>query len=312
MLLISQKGLQMRIFLSLAEVSFLSYRFLREFLVYGVVTGFIFFFFSVSLQAAPRVEVWSSQEVVERGDVFQLWVRVETTESLCDLRVVPLLPAGFVACPVETSGVRIETSGDSGVPAARIPALAPGSELTVIFEVFAPGVWKRKEICAFGKRGLSKMEGTYTTEREKRLGVNVFYRAGEECGKGASAKGPVEVITRWVAVRATTDMWVYLVFGLLGVVIGHVVKSGAKDRKQIEERLREQAEVGFIRRLFIILRYIFVSRLVALFTTLILGFGVLIVLSRKELPVNTWDQALALGMGLALLADEELLSRIRG
>ena len=72
-----------------------------------------------------------------------------------------------------------------------------------------------------------------------------------------------------------------------------------------------QGEKGQKEYLKTILKYIFSTRLTAFITILVIGFSSLLVLSRDSLPISTWDQAMALGIGLAVLTDEQLLSKIK-
>jgi hypothetical protein len=51
--------------------------------------------------------------------------------------------------------------------------------------------------------------------------------------------------------------------------------------------------------------------LTSLFTLLIVGFAALLVLSKDAIPVTGWHQAMALGIGLAILTDEQLLAKIK-
>ena len=256
----------------------------------------------ITIFAAPNVKVWSTKTTVEKGDVFQIRVKIGTTEAISDVLVVPIPPAGFVVEPILQPGLeKVSSTASDGerVPAIRIKSLAPGSEILVSFKVFPPSVLGHKT-----KGEDDKQHVTYTTEEEKYIGVNVLY-------KTASGDDYTRAITQQIPIRFTTDMSIYLIFGLLGILIGHVVKTSTKGREQIESVLKSLSEGGFWTRLRLILKYIFVTRITALFTTLALGFGVLIILARESLPVNTWDQALAMGMGLALIADEQLLSKIK-
>jgi len=91
-------------------------------------------------------------------------------------------------------------------------------------------------------------------------------------------------------------------------VIGHIVKVGTQDRDEI----RKAAEKGnAINKLAAVFRYIFVLRISGFLTILAVGFGALLVLARESLPVTGWDQAIALGIGLAILTDEQLLAKIK-
>jgi len=41
------------------------------------------------------------------------------------------------------------------------------------------------------------------------------------------------------------------------------------------------------------------------------GFGVLLSLAKDGLPTTSWHQAIALGIGIGILSDEQLITKIK-
>jgi hypothetical protein len=44
---------------------------------------------------------------------------------------------------------------------------------------------------------------------------------------------------------------------------------------------------------------------------MMIGFGALLVMAKETIPVNSWHQSIALGIGLAVLSDEQLLAKFK-
>lgn len=177
-----------------------------------------------------------------------------------------------------------------------IDRLDAGSALTIAFRLWPPDFW--------GNPRRGKKEAPYYTWGEAKSFVfNIFY-SSQKSGQQARTSQTVSVNLRY-----TTSIGFYLLLGLVGFVLGHVVKTGTKDRNEITAGLG--GEPSFQRKFSFVLRYIFVWRLSAFFTILAVGFGALLVLARDSIPITSWHQAIALGTGLAILTDEQLLAKIK-
>ncbi|WP_038056582.1 hypothetical protein [Thermodesulfobacterium hydrogeniphilum] len=155
----------------------------------------------------------------------------------------------------------------------KINSLYPGSEIIIPFKVFSPSAIAREQV--------NGTKYTYTTEENKYIGANVFY---ELCNKQTCK---VFSTSQRIPIRVTTDMRIYLIFGILGIFLSFIVKTITKQRKKIVSMLRLYSSYKtFIR----ILKYIFIiffkfpliNRFTEFSTSLILGFGVLIILAEKS------------------------------
>ena len=60
-----------------------------------------------------------------------------------------------------------------------------------------------------------------------------------------------------------------------------------------------------------LLYQILVARMPLLLTLLIVGFGILLSLAKDALPVTSWHQAIALGIGIGILSDEQLITKLK-
>ncbi len=253
-------------------------------------------------QAEPSVEIFPTKESVEKGDIFQIRIKVTTTESIDNIVIDSIPPEGFEIVPMPSMGVEINQAKAE----ININHLEAGSEQIVSFKVFAPTV--------IGRLGnvLSEINKTDTssTEEVQSFIFNIFYNESRNSANSDNLTQYIQASqTKIINIRYTTDMSMYIIFGIIGIIFGHVIKISTKNREDIEVKL-ENIESSKS-KLLAILNYIFLTRLPAFLTILVVGFGVLIVLAEKSPPVNSWDQALALGIGLSLLMDEELLSKFK-
>ncbi len=258
------------------------------------VTCLVVMLYGATGFAAPSIKVLPTTQSVEKGGVFQIRVEISTTEPIKNISVVPIVPDGFLAEPMVTPGVKTDKDGT----AILIDHLDAGSAITISFKAWPPGF--------MGKPRKGDKEAPYSTRGEPKSFIfNVFYT--DLTGKIEKSQ------TASINIRYTTSIGFYLLFGMLGVVIGHVVKMGTQNRTEISSAMAGNAAVPPRARtkLKIASGYIFVSRLPALLTLLVVGFAALLTLSKETIPVTGWHQAMALGIGLAILTDEQLLAKIK-
>lgn len=245
--------------------------------------------------AATTVEVVPTKMNVEKGEVFQIRIKISTTESINNIIIDPIPPEGFRMEPIPSEG--IETTPDKSQ--IRINHLEAGSEQTVSFIVYTPSI--------LGGLNISQPLGR-TLKEPKSFVFNIFYN---ESRKGINNSEIIiqNVKTMQLNLRYTTNTFTYLISGLIGILLGHIIKVSTKNREEIEKKLEMATSRKDI--LYTILKYIFITRLPALLTIMVVGFGALLVLGQESVPVNSYDQAMALGIGLAILTDEQLLSKIK-
>lgn len=253
----------------------------RSFIIVIITTLFMITF----VFANPKIEILPTTTSVEKGSEFQLRVKITAVEPLQDIVISPIIPEGFKITPIASPGIETVKPDRSETGDITIAALEAGSSLTVSFRVHTPG---------------------YSDSPRKRNGefvFNVFYLTQKDT---LQVKGSE---TCSINIEYTTSIGFYLLAGLLGVILGHIVKVATKDRATITSAA--QNEISIMKKLFIVGRHLFISQLPGLITILAIGFGVLLTLAREAVPVRGWPEAIALGIGLAVLTDEELLMKIK-
>jgi hypothetical protein len=265
--------------------------------------------------AAPSFEITASTPTAEKGHNFMILVRVSVEEPLDQLTVTGIAPDGFCLEALKVPGVNdVEslvrdpspppqgTAPDApirecaGVPnIARLGPLGKAS-FVVPFHVTPPDL--------SGKPRTGEKGSLYSTREQKEFVFDMIWtmKSGEERVQGNAAAT--------IKLRYTTTIGHYLALGLLGVVLGYIVKTATQEREEFRTLLGERETMP--RKLAAIPMFLCVERLPALLTILVLGFGVLLTLAQDALPVSSWHQALALGIGLGIVGDEKLISRLRG
>lgn len=86
---------------------------------------------------------------------------------------------------------------------------------------------------------------------------------------------------------------IYLLTGVVGLIFGGVLKTVASSRGQITAAVDS-------------------THLVQVLTSVAIGFVALLVLARDKIPTKGWYDSFALGVSLAFLSDEQLLTKVRG
>ncbi|KAA0250600.1 MAG: hypothetical protein EDX89_22630 [Acidobacteria bacterium] len=240
--------------------------------------------------SAPIVRVLPTAKVAEKGGVFQILVEITAEEPLSDVVLAPIPPDGFTVEPIPGPGVTPDPKDVS----VRIPRLDARSSITVAFRVWPPNFLGRP-------RHAKKEAPYYARGGPKSFTINVFYSSESSGGRGS--------LTNRVEIPYTTSIGFYLLFGLVGLLLGHVVKTETKHRADVvESRKAASSRSG---RIASTLGFVFLTRFPALLTSLVIGFGALLTMAKDAIPVASWHQAIALGIGLALLADEQLLTKVR-
>lgn len=266
---------------------------------------------AIPAAAAPSFEVTASTPTVEKGHNFTILVHVSVEEPLDHLTVTGIAPDGFCLEVLKMPGVTDvrslhpldnSKSGDApvrecaGLP--NIVELGPlgRSSFVVPFHVTPPDLSGQPRT---GEKG-----SLYSTREQKEFAFDMIWTAksGEERVQGNAAAT--------IKLRYTTTIGHYLGLGLLGVLLGFVVKTTTQEREGFRAFLERRESVA--RKLLAIPLFLFVDRLPSLLTILVLGFGVLLTLAQDTLPISSWHQALALGIGLGIVGDEKLISRLRG
>lgn len=245
---------------------------------------------------APEIRASPSRSSVQRGGVFDLRLEITAREPLSTIAIVPLVPFGFHLEPIPSSGIIVEKDEKS----TSISKLAQGSSMTVLYRARPPSLW--------GKRRGEDGRGPVSTAEQKVFAFNVFYTVQEDSLPASASQ------TITTTIQYTTSFGYYLFWGLVGMVLGHLVKNGTRQRETLQTALAEQAPsrgtFTSIRAILgQLLKTLLGTNITGFITILVVGFGALLVLARDGIPIAGWHQAVALGFGLAVLTDDELLAK---
>ena len=243
--------------------------------------------------ADPSIQVTTTRDVVQKGGEVDVIVQVSARETIRDILIAPSIPYGFVAEPLRGPGYAVDSLN------VMIPFLREGSSISVRYRAWPPKTVPPPNMT--DKDHYGNKVGHVSTAEPKPFVFNVFYSVSGDSILGASSQ------TVRASIRYTTSLGAYLLSGVLGVLLGYLIKAGRKGQDAVlqEQRAASSNLRGFIEdRLGV--------TAAGLVTSLVLGFGILTVLAREGIPVNGGFQAIALGIGLAVLTDDELLSKLRG
>ena len=115
--------------------------------------------------------------------------------------------------------------------------------------------------------------------------------------------------TEKISIRYTTSIGHYLAAGLFGVLLGFLVKIATQYKQEVTDSLKDSETTA--QKTKILIFEVLIARFPLLITLIIIGFGVLLSLAKDGLPVTSWHQAIALGIGIGLLSDEQLITKLK-
>lgn len=254
--------------------------------------------FAADARAAPKFKLIASTASAEKGHVFEIYVAVETDETLESLTFAPLAPENFYVKPNSIPGLAgVSRNPDDSVTVA---SLAKGSSITVPFKVVPPAQFRFPFLRAGGKE--EKEQSLDTTRDLKAFIFNISYVRQTESGPVLAHQ------TESISIRYTTSLLVYLLTGIAGVLLGFVVKTITQDKDLLAAPAK--GHKGFFGAARSLLRHVFLTRLPLLLTALVIGFGVLLALAQEKIPANGWFHAVALGIGISILSDEKLITKL--
>jgi hypothetical protein len=274
----------------------------RSILTATIASAICFARFSSSAWASPTLKVTSTVKSVEKGGAFEVVAEVTTAEAITNIRIAALGPEGFLVEPVTTTG--ITASADHG-PVAEIRSLPAGSAITAVFKVWAPDWYGRPLMrLTSGKLTLASKESYYPTFGGRKFNFNLIY------DEQVDGRLITEYQTVALDVGYTTAIGFYIVMGMIGVLIGYIVKQSTQGRAEI---MATAAAADALRdKLLAIFKYYFIQNLPSLLTLFAVGFAALITLAREGLPASSWNAAMALGIGLSVLTDDEIFGKLKG
>ena len=238
---------------------------------------------------APAITVVPSRPSVQKGGVFDIRLNISSDQPLTMITIAPLVPHGFYLEPLPSPHIDIADSGHT----VRIGRIAGQSSLAVHYRAWPPST--------FGSSHDSGDAGSVSTEEPKVFTFNVFYRLGHD----TATQEVSQMVSATVAY--TTNLGVYLFSGLIGALLGTLIKTGTRNRAEIKAAVESHL---LIAKPFVGGWAAFVANPVGLFTSLLVTFAVLLVMAKNGIPVAGWHQAAALGIGLAVLADDQLLTKL--
>ncbi len=211
---------------------------------------------------AQEIRLTAQRDNIAKGELLELVLELNTGEHALDsLSVGFELPEGFAF-------------DDKSAPRPEFPLSIPaGSSFRKLVKILAPKM-------GWGQAGSS-------TREPKVFVANVKYQEG--------ADGPLRRRSATTTIRYTTAVASFYVSGMIGIVIGLLIKFFVKRKNQ-----------GFSGRARILAK----EELPGAFTTILIGWVVLIILAKGGVPTQGWHDSLALGAALGLIGDENLLSKI--
>lgn len=250
----------------------------------------------------PKFTITPTVTTAEKGKVFEILLRIETDERLDSMLVVPTAPENFCvrASPIAgLGGLQAKSDGS-----AFIPSLAGGSVMTLQFRVAAPTEWMSSGTsCPMldGIRPDSIRPRTRDNTRDTRQFVfNVRYRLHSDSLS--------HIWSDTITVKYTTSQMIFLVAGMLGVLLGYLVKSLTARKKEADTARTSTTWYGQFWQLLV---YVFGTSIDKLLTSLVLGFGALLAVVKSGIPIGGAAAAVALGITLGVLADDALISRVK-
>ncbi|TLS68295.1 hypothetical protein FEF65_04695 [Mariprofundus erugo] len=268
---------------------------------------------TASVIAAPSFEIIAPDKEIEKSHTFQLLVKVTTDAKLSAMSIAPIYPQGFCMEVVLIPGVTATEHAKPERLSADTTATHPVAECTGIRDIAHVAVLdKNSMIIPFtvyppdsnGMPETGDKRSYYSTRDKKTFAFNYAYRIEHDDGSSTDGHASQEIRLRY-----TTTIGYYLLAGLFGVFLGYTVKVTTRDRQEIGAAMTEVR--GFFPRLRRFAGLLLIERLPMLLTLLVIGFAVLISMAQESLPVASWHQAVALGIGLGILGDEKLIAAIK-
>ena len=231
--------------------------------------------------AQPAFDIIRPDSILGPGKTVPVWVQIRVKEKsgvyLIDIQ--PSCPPGFVMRP------------DSGTV---LPLTVNGSrdsnDLLVPFRLTVPG-WK------------SGWNELLVAAGRKQFALNYSYQTGD--------KGEPVRRSATFGITYVPSLFLYLVFGLAGILLGFYAKINIKNSAQIGGMAAPEDGTNKVQQMAQKAGAVMGSTVPNLLTTLILGLAALLTLARSGIPVEHCYFALPLGIGLAMLADEELISKVK-
>lgn len=248
------------------------------------------------VHSSPIFEISTSSKIAEKGHTFQILVEMKTNEPLHDIVVSITEPEGFYIEALEVPGITAQNEEQTNAHSvAEITSLGQNSSVTAAFRVWAPDL--------SGNPKVGDKRSLYSTREPKTFPINISYKIETDSGEREG------MYTEKISIRYTTSIGHYIVAGLFGVLLGFVVKIVTQYKQEITDSLINGKTTAQKTRMFIF--EVLIARFPLLITLLIVGFGVLLTLAKEGLPVASWHQAIALGIGIGLLSDEQLITKIK-
>jgi hypothetical protein len=91
---------------------------------------------------------------------------------------------------------------------------------------------------------------------------------------------------------------IYIVLGVVGLILGNIIKTFTALKSN-----NQSSTNAF--------KSVFTDQIGGMLTSIAIGFVALLIFSRETIPTKGWYDTLALGAAIAVLSDEQLLSRVK-
>ena len=218
--------------------------------------------------AQLKVTVKPTVSSAEKGKVFEINVRLEASQPLDSLVIVPMASENFCMRAVPILGApQFVANGDGSAFLGSLPA---SSAITVQFKVAAPTQFMGSESNCLALDSSASTRARRSPDNTRDLRTFVFdgrYRA-------LRPDTSVHFWTESIDLKYTTSQTIFLWSGMLGVLMGYIVKSLTARRTEVNAaRLVGTSRSG---QLWHLLAYMFGTSVDKFLTSLVFGFGALL------------------------------------
>jgi hypothetical protein len=258
---------------------------------------------SATASAQLKYAAKPAVSAAEKGKVFEINVRLETEGAIDSVLVVPLPSENFCVRSVAVFGVPDFVANSDG--SAFLRSLPAKSAVTFQFKVAAPTQlsWSGSSCSVLDSAAAAGRRSPDNTRDNRIFVFNGRYRM-------LGADTTIHVWTESVEIKYTTSQGIFLAAGMIGVFLGYVVKSLTARRTDVTIAANQPTAKEHW-KITKVLGYMFFDSIDKLVTSLVLGFGALLGMAKAGIPVGGFAVAIFLGIGIGVLADDTLISKVK-
>jgi hypothetical protein len=226
---------------------------------------------ALNASATPTLTVECSSAQIRKGESFKIYLKITAAENMSNIDVKWIPPAGF--------DLKLDKENENFPKEMMI-----GSSYTFAFSGTPPS-----------SLNIGHKPGQDTRERKVFI-FNIDYSTRRD-GVPEARQQTVELNTSF-SVNAS----IYLFWGVFGLLLGAAIKHFTRygpdnPHNQMTQQKIAGRSLG--------------SSVIDLMSVTAIGFVVLLVLARESIPTKGWYDSLALGVAVAILSDDQLLTRVK-